>query len=126
MIGLLSRALCFVAIIAVGFLLRRAGFFKREDFTLLSRIVINITLPAAIINNLNGRELEPSLLILVLVGFLYGVVLMIVGYMLNRREVMRRIDAAKAAAIPITNYGMVLGAVNGMAVSPGSPFVVGL
>ncbi len=29
MIGILSRALCFVAIIAVGFLLRRAGFFKR-------------------------------------------------------------------------------------------------
>lgn len=48
------------------------------------------------------------------------------GCMLNRREVMRRIDAAKAAAIPITNYGMVLGAVNGMAVSLGSPFVVGL
>ena len=86
MINILSRALCFVAIIAVGFLLRRSGFFKREDFTLLSRIVINITLPAAIINNLNGRELEPSLLVLVLVGFLYGVVLMIVGYMLNRRR----------------------------------------
>ena len=95
MIGILSRALCFVAIIAVGFLLRRAGFFKREDFTLLSRIVINITLPAAIINNLNGRELEPSLLILVLVGFLYGVVLMIVGYMLNRR----RGSAAQAFAM---------------------------
>lgn len=45
------------------------------------------------------------------------------GCMLNRREVMRRIEAAKSAGIPIVNYGMVLGAVNGMAIMPHSPFV---
>ena len=45
------------------------------------------------------------------------------GCMLNRREVMRRIDLAKSANIPIANYGMVLGAVNGMTLSPGSPFI---
>ena len=45
------------------------------------------------------------------------------GCMLNRREVMRRIDAAATARIPITNYGMVLGAAAGMRLRKGSVFV---
>ena len=45
------------------------------------------------------------------------------GCMLSRREMMRRIELAKAAGIPIVNYGMLLGAANGMSVVPGTPFV---
>ena len=36
------------------------------------------------------------------------------GCMLNRREVMRRIDAARAAGVPIANHGLVLGAASGI------------
>ena len=58
MISILSRAGCFVAIIFLGMILRKVGYFRREDFTLLSKIVIRITLPAAIISNLAGREFD--------------------------------------------------------------------
>ena len=68
MIDILSRAGCFVAIIFLGMILRRVGFFKREDFNLLSKIVIRITLPAAIITNLAGREFAYSLFVLIAVG----------------------------------------------------------
>ena len=44
------------------------------------------------------------------------------GCMLSRRDVLRRIHAAKAARIPITNYGMTLGAASGISVAHGSPF----
>ena len=37
---ILVRAGCFVAIIVLGYALRRIGFFKAEDFTLLSKIVV--------------------------------------------------------------------------------------
>lgn len=36
------------------------------------------------------------------------------GCMLTRREVMRRIDACRAAGIPIVNYGILLAAANGL------------
>ena len=36
------------------------------------------------------------------------------GCMLTRREMLRRIEVAKEAGIPIVNYGMVLAAVNGI------------
>ena len=86
MAGILVRAGCFVAIIFLGIVLRRTGFFRREDFDLLSRIVIRITLPAAIITNFAGREMELSLLILVLLGFFYGAILMAAAYCINRRR----------------------------------------
>ena len=36
--------------------------------------------------------------------------------MLTRREVLRRIGAAREAGVPIVNYGMLLAAANGMRV----------
>ena len=74
MAEILTKAGCFVAVIFMGRLLRRVGFFKKEDFSVISKIVIKITLTAAIISNFAGRELELSLLILVLIGFLFGVI----------------------------------------------------
>ena len=86
MTDILIRAACFVAIIILGTALRRVGFFKKEDFHLLSRIVIRITLPAAIITNFAGRQLDYSLLILILIGFLCGIVHMLTAYLLNSRR----------------------------------------
>lgn len=86
MTDILIRAACFVAIIVLGAVLRRTGFFKKEDFRLLSRIVIRITLPAVIITNFSGRQLDYSLLVLTLIGFLCGVVQMLTAYLLNIRR----------------------------------------
>ena len=49
MVSVLSRAACFIAIIFLGYFLRRSGFFKADDFQVISRIVLKITLPAAIV-----------------------------------------------------------------------------
>ena len=55
MYDLLIRAGSFVAIIVLGWLLRRAGLFQERDFGGLSNIVIKITLPAAIITSFAGK-----------------------------------------------------------------------
>ena len=106
MIDILARAGCFVAIIFLGAVLRHKGFFKKEDFPLLSRIVVNITLPAAIICNFAGRELDPSLFILILVGFGYGVILSIVAYFLNRRQgkAAQAFAIVNSAGVNISNF----------------------
>ena len=51
MLDILVRAGSFVAVIVLGYVLKRMGFFKESDFTLLSKITIRITLSAAIICN---------------------------------------------------------------------------
>ena len=62
MADILTRAGCFIAIILLGMVLRRVGFFKQEDFYVLSKIVVKITLTAAIVKSFVGRELEPSMI----------------------------------------------------------------
>ena len=46
------------------------------------------------------------------------------GCMLTRREMMRRISLAREAGVPITNYGLVLAAANGIVADPATCMVV--
>lgn len=86
MLDILTRAGCFVAIIILGYILRRVGFFKESDFPLLSKIVLRITLPAAIITSFAGKEVEPAMLTLSLLGIGAGVIYIGLAFMLNRRK----------------------------------------
>lgn len=85
MLNILIKAGCYIAIIILGIALRRLGFFKESDFSVLSKIVIKVTLPAALIVNAAGRELSPQLLSLTLLGFAAGVVYVAAGWLLSRR-----------------------------------------
>lgn len=86
MIEILTRAGCFVAIILVGYILRRVGFFKPEDFKVLSKIVLKITLPAAIVSSFSGKKIDASLLLLCLFGMGFGVIYMTVIFLLNLKS----------------------------------------
>lgn len=83
--NILIRAGSHIAIIILGIVLRRIGFFKESDFSILSKIVIRITLPAALIVNAATRDFEPQILILALLGFGGGVIYMAAGWFLSRR-----------------------------------------
>ena len=85
MLDVLTRAGCFVAIIILGYFLKRIGFFKQEDFTLLSKITIRITLSAAIICNFATMQIDVSLLALSVLGIGGGILYMTLGYLSNLR-----------------------------------------
>ena len=80
---IVSRAGCFIAIILLGYILRKKNFFKEGDFTVLSKIVLKITLPAAIVSSFAGKEMNLALLSLALISIGAGIVYMIVMYVLN-------------------------------------------
>ena len=82
---IVTRAGCFIAIIVLGYALRKINFFKEGDFRVLSGIVIKITLPAAIVYSFSGKEIDTSLLFIVLLGLGGGLVYMGIGWLMNRR-----------------------------------------
>ncbi|MBQ4549964.1 MAG: AEC family transporter [Oscillospiraceae bacterium] len=86
MLEILTRAGSFIAIIVLGFVLKKIGVFKEEDFSVLSKICIRITLPAAIITSFAGKEIDPSLLVLLFLGIGCGVVYILLGFVLNLRS----------------------------------------
>lgn len=86
MLDVLTRAGCFVAIIFLGFILKKVGIFKDKDFSVLSTVVLKITLPGAIITNFANKELDPSMFILTLLGVICGTVYILLGILLNLRN----------------------------------------
>ena len=104
MLDILLKAASYIAVIILGFVLRRVGFFDEHAFPVLSKLVIKVTLPAALISSAVGREIDLSLLTIVLLGFGGGVVYMALGYFLNRKR-GREQQAFEILNIPGYNIG---------------------
>lgn len=85
MLDILARAACYIAIIVLGYMLRRKGFFGEETFGVLSKIVIKITLPAAIIASSAGKAIDAGMLTISALGFGGGVLYMLLGWLTNRK-----------------------------------------
>ena len=83
---ILLRAASFIAIIILGQFLKRIQFFKEEDFSILSRITIRITLPCAIITSFAGKTIHPSLLSLSFLAIGCGLIYVLIGYLINRKN----------------------------------------
>lgn len=86
MLEILLRASSFISIILLGWFLKKIGFFKQEDFGILSRITIRITLPAAIICSFAGRTIDPEMLMLVFLAIGCGLTYVLLGFLLNRKK----------------------------------------
>ena len=86
MLDILIRAACFVAIIVLGFVLKKLGVFKDSDFSVLANVTLKITLPAAIITNFANKELDVSMLLLIVLAIACGFVYVGLGFLLNLRS----------------------------------------
>ena len=84
MLDIVMRAASFIAIIALGYLLKRIGMFKQEDFTVLSKVAIRITLPCAIIVSFSGKVIDPELFTLPLIALVCGSFYVAAGYLSHR------------------------------------------
>lgn len=104
MLEIITKAGCYVAIILLGILLRKVGFFKTEDFKLLSKITIRITLPAAIITSFAGKQIDPSMLTIAVLGLGGGLIYMALGFLLNLRSGKER-RAFEVLNLPGYNIG---------------------
>lgn len=62
------QTLSLFTMILLGCLLRRVGVLCREDAAVISRIMVNVTLPCVIIRNLDGVVLDREIMAAVLIG----------------------------------------------------------
>ena len=86
------KPLSFFLIICMGYLLKKKGFFGKTDYRVISKIVLNFTLPAAVICTFAGFERDGSLFVIVFLGFLCSLLPMLAVYLLSfRQEKDRRV-----------------------------------
>ena len=105
MADILINAGCFVAIIILGMVLRRVGFFKEDDFRVLSQIALMITLPAAVVVSFSQATLDANLLIISALGLGCGVVYVLVALVANLRSDRER-RAFEVLNLPGYNIGL--------------------
>lgn len=106
MANVLTRAMCFVAIIFLGYMLRKKEFFKEGDFHVLSKIVLKITLPAAIVSSFANKEIEASMLFISLIGMSSGILYMGLAYLMNLRapKEQRAFEVLNSTGYNIGNF----------------------
>ena len=85
-LGVLAKAFAFMGIIALGYTLKKIHVFKSEDFYVLSKIVIRITLPCAIISNFSKISMDMSMLILCVIGIVCNLIYVGIGYGINQKR----------------------------------------
>ena len=104
MLDILMRAGSFVGIILLGYFLKKIGFFKQEDFSVLSKITIRITLPCAIITSFAGKTIDPAMLSLSALAIGCGFLYIAIGYIMNMRN-SREKQAFEMLNLPGYNIG---------------------
>lgn len=84
--AIIVRALCFLAMVLLSYGMKRAGLLSKEDGYALSRVIMNITLPCAIISSFSSIELSGSMLVFILFGLLANAILLAAAYFISRRK----------------------------------------
>ena len=83
---ILIKAFAFVMIIIGGYFLKKVKFFKDDDYRLVSKIVLNMTLPAAIISSFGKFEKGGSIFLLVSLGLGCNLIMIWLGYMAAKKQ----------------------------------------
>lgn len=86
---ILLSSFSFLITIFLAYGLKQVGIFKQQDGQVLSKMIVYITLPATIINGVNGTKLTTLFLILAGIGLLTNFILVTFAYFYGRHEADR-------------------------------------
>lgn len=98
------KPLSYVLVIMLGYLLKRAGFFGKADHRLISKIMINVTMPCTIVRAFSSFTRDTQMFIIVGIGFALACLPMVLMY-LTTRGVDTRLRAYRMLNIGGYNIG---------------------
>ena len=104
----IMQAACYIAVILLGYLLKEAGVFQQSDFYVISKLTMNVTLPATVICNLAGKELDFTLLLIPLLGVGMGIFYCLVGMVISmgKDKKQRAFDVQNITAYNVGNFSL--------------------
>lgn len=84
MFDVLIKALGFIIVIIIGFLLKQFKILKKEDGFTLATIIMNVTLPCALFSNANGIVINGAMIALIIMGIVLNLLMVAVGYFVSK------------------------------------------
>ncbi|MDO5547492.1 MAG: hypothetical protein Q4F79_03305 [Eubacteriales bacterium] len=104
MTTVLFKAFAFLLMIALGFFFKARGILKPDDSQTLMKIIINITLPMAMIAGFQSFSLDLSLAFAIALGFGFNLVLIAASWIVSLRK-EGHIRALYLLHVPTYNIG---------------------
>jgi len=104
MTGILLKSASLVSFILLGYLLKRKGVFGPEDYRIITKIVLNITMPCAAIVSFSSYQPDFSLLLATVLGFGLNCLMLVVAFLVSR-GIPRNIRSIWLNCVPGFNIG---------------------
>lgn len=86
MLNILIKAFGFVLVIIIAYLLKHFGILEKRDGITLSKIIMNVTLPCALINNASGIQINSSMIIVLIIGLISNIIMVSIAYLSSKKE----------------------------------------
>ena len=83
---ILIRAFGFILIIIVGYAFKKRGVITVPESKVISKIIMNITLPAALASGFQGVVINSTLISIIFLGLLTNMIMLFVGFIVSRRN----------------------------------------
>ena len=84
--AVLTKTFIYVAILLIGYTFKKLGIFHRSDSKFLNSVILNLTMPAAIINGFQGVSITPHLLAGLGIGLFANTFLLVAGQVMTMRR----------------------------------------
>ena len=104
MLDALLKALSFVFIIVLGYVLKKGKLFGPNDYQVVSKIVTKITLPATVIVSFSDANFDLSMITITLLSIGINVLMLLLGFLISRKKDLP-LRALHALALPGYNIG---------------------
>lgn len=86
MLDVILRASFFFGMIVLAYILKKVGVVRKSDAEALGRIIMNITLPAAILTSFRTYVFDISIMLITLIGFLSTIFMSALGYLISMKK----------------------------------------
>lgn len=86
MTEILTRALGFIIIIFAGYLFKKRGIITLSESKVISKIIMNITLPAALASGFQGVVINSTLISMIFLGIVTNIIMLFVGFIVSKRK----------------------------------------
>lgn len=82
----LIQSLGFILVIIIGGILKKYKLASKEDGYTLSTIIMNVTLPCALINNASGIIFDSTMIFILCLGLLCNIIMVTIGYLVSFKK----------------------------------------
>lgn len=80
------KAIGFILVIIIAFTLKQLKVLDKRDGQTIATIIMNVTLPCALLCNASGITIDGSMIVILLIGLISNIMMLLVAYLLSRKE----------------------------------------